>query len=341
MNRRGPALEAALAAVLERSIDRVGDGCLLGPAFHVVADYGDGGGRLGAGVAIRADRLPIVADAPVSSSDVEIVEQRDVDDAENRPRILESGSRSVFEHRHRRRERRQSRLEVVRPVQRIHEPGVLARPLVAARFLGDDGVVGKFGTDHLEKPSFRLRICAGFHVVDTRVDVRVLRAVGVAQVRAAGRAGFDRGSLEFVEDRHGTRVRPILTWSLFFPDRFSVGPIAFRSVLVAVNPRSRMDDQQAAVADFVETYGLETPPEFRLLDLVSEVGELAKDANTSTEYGDVPRELELATDEIGDVLFATLALADSLEVDAGDALEEALEKYERRLSDEGTPGSGE
>ncbi|WP_440766979.1 MazG nucleotide pyrophosphohydrolase domain-containing protein [Natronorubrum sp. DTA7] len=102
-----------------------------------------------------------------------------------------------------------------------------------------------------------------------------------------------------------------------------------------------MDDQQAAVADFVETYGLETPPEFRLLDLVSEVGELAKDANTSTEYGDVPRELELATDEIGDVLFATLALADSLEVDAGDALEEALEKYERRLSDEGTPGSGE
>ncbi|WP_436346134.1 MazG nucleotide pyrophosphohydrolase domain-containing protein [Natronorubrum sp. FCH18a] len=102
-----------------------------------------------------------------------------------------------------------------------------------------------------------------------------------------------------------------------------------------------MDDQQQAVAAFVDEYDLEAPPEFRLLDLVSEVGELGKDANTSTGYGAVPEDLELATDEIGDVLFALLALADSLEVDAGDALEEAMEKYERRLGDRETPGSGE
>ncbi|WP_440772520.1 MazG nucleotide pyrophosphohydrolase domain-containing protein [Natronorubrum sp. DTA28] len=102
-----------------------------------------------------------------------------------------------------------------------------------------------------------------------------------------------------------------------------------------------MDDQQAAVAAFVDEYDLETPPEFRLLDLVSEVGELAKDANTSTEYGVEPEELTLETDEIGDVLFATLALANSLEVDASEALEEALEKYERRMDANETPGSGE
>ncbi|ELY44643.1 MazG nucleotide pyrophosphohydrolase domain-containing protein [Natronorubrum tibetense] len=102
-----------------------------------------------------------------------------------------------------------------------------------------------------------------------------------------------------------------------------------------------MNDQQAAVADFVETYDLETPPEFRLLDLVSEVGELAKDANTSTEYGTEPEELALASDEIGDVLFATLALADSLDIDAEAALEEALEKYERRMDADETPGSAE
>ncbi|SDL01804.1 MazG-like family protein [Natronorubrum texcoconense] len=102
-----------------------------------------------------------------------------------------------------------------------------------------------------------------------------------------------------------------------------------------------MNDQQAAVAAFVDEYDLETPPEFRLLDLVSEVGELAKDANTSTEYGTEPEELTLETDEIGDVLFATLALADSLEVDAEAALEEALEKYERRMDATETPGSGE
>ncbi|RQG95141.1 MazG nucleotide pyrophosphohydrolase domain-containing protein [Natrarchaeobius chitinivorans] len=100
-----------------------------------------------------------------------------------------------------------------------------------------------------------------------------------------------------------------------------------------------MDGQQA-VADFVETHDLETPPAFRLLDLVSEVGELGKDANESTDYGASPDDLEIASDEIGDVLFAALALADSLEIDAGEALEEALEKYERRIEDSETPGSG-
>lgn len=100
-------------------------------------------------------------------------------------------------------------------------------------------------------------------------------------------------------------------------------------------------DEQQTVAAFVDEYGLETPPEFRLLDLVSEVGELGKDANTSTAYGDLPAELTLESDEIGDVLFALLALADSLEVDAGEALEEALEKYEQRLDARETPGSGE
>ncbi|AFZ72581.1 MazG nucleotide pyrophosphohydrolase domain-containing protein [Natronobacterium gregoryi] len=102
-----------------------------------------------------------------------------------------------------------------------------------------------------------------------------------------------------------------------------------------------MDDAQRQVAAFVEEYGLETPPAFRLLDLVSEVGELAKDANVSTDYGDDPAALELSSDEVGDALFALLALADDLEIDADAALEEALEKYEQRM-DGGSdaPGSG-
>lgn len=102
-----------------------------------------------------------------------------------------------------------------------------------------------------------------------------------------------------------------------------------------------MDDQQETVAAFIDARDLETPPEFRLLDLVSEVGELGKDANTSTGYGDAPEDLDLESDEIGDVLFALLALAESLEVDAEAALEESLEKYERRMDGDETPGSGE
>ncbi|WP_226483081.1 MazG-like family protein [Natrinema amylolyticum] len=100
-------------------------------------------------------------------------------------------------------------------------------------------------------------------------------------------------------------------------------------------------DEQRSVADFVDEHDLETPPEFRLLDLVSEVGELGKDANTSTDYGESPADLEIATDELGDALFALLALADALESDASAALEEAVEKYERRLDGDATPGSGE
>ncbi|NGM68941.1 nucleotide pyrophosphohydrolase [Natronolimnobius sp. AArcel1] len=104
-----------------------------------------------------------------------------------------------------------------------------------------------------------------------------------------------------------------------------------------------LPDAQAAVADFVKTHNLEIPPEYRLLDLVSEIGELAKDANTSTGYGASPDDLTIESDEIGDVLFALLALADDLEIDANAALEEALEKYEERLAATGeeSPGSGE
>ncbi|MWV41916.1 MazG-like family protein [Natrialba sp. INN-245] len=100
-----------------------------------------------------------------------------------------------------------------------------------------------------------------------------------------------------------------------------------------------MDGQQT-VAEFVERHDLEVPPEFRLLDLVSEVGELGKDANESTGYGTSPVDLDIADDEIGDALFALFALADSLEIDAEEALEEALEKYEKRLDTSDTPGSG-
>jgi NTP pyrophosphatase (non-canonical NTP hydrolase) len=102
-----------------------------------------------------------------------------------------------------------------------------------------------------------------------------------------------------------------------------------------------MHDQQRQVAAFVDEHDLETPPEYRLLDLVSEVGELAKDANESTRYGDEPGDFDLETDELGDVLFALLALAADLDIDADEALEEAVSKYDRRLANDGSPGSGE
>lgn len=100
-----------------------------------------------------------------------------------------------------------------------------------------------------------------------------------------------------------------------------------------------MNRQQQQVASFVERHGLHTSPEYRLLDLLSEVGELAKDANASTGYGSSPEDLTLSEDEVGDVLFALLALADGHGIDTDEALETAIEKYERRLIDAETPSS--
>ncbi len=97
---------------------------------------------------------------------------------------------------------------------------------------------------------------------------------------------------------------------------------------------------QEKVAEFVEKYDMEASPDYRLVDLVSEVGEVADDVSKSTGYGKRPEDVEVKEDEIGDVMFALLALADSLDVDAGEALDTAIEKYERRIRSKGAPDSG-
>lgn len=100
-------------------------------------------------------------------------------------------------------------------------------------------------------------------------------------------------------------------------------------------------DAQDRVAAFVATHDLDCPPAYRLLDLAAEVGELAADTNDATGYGADPDAFDVSEDELGDALFALLALASDLDVDAGEALDTALAKYERRLDATGEAGSGE
>ncbi|ELZ36779.1 MazG nucleotide pyrophosphohydrolase domain-containing protein [Halorubrum tebenquichense] len=100
-------------------------------------------------------------------------------------------------------------------------------------------------------------------------------------------------------------------------------------------------DEQDRVAAFVDEYGLETDLAYHVLDLESEVGEIAKEVTTSTDYGRDPAAAAVATDEVGDALFALLALAEAADIDASAALDEALAKYEARIESSGDPGSGE
>ncbi|HKL28719.1 MAG TPA: MazG-like family protein [Natrialbaceae archaeon] len=98
-------------------------------------------------------------------------------------------------------------------------------------------------------------------------------------------------------------------------------------------------DAQDRVAAFVADNDLEAPPAYRLLDLASELGEVGKEINESTDYGTDPDAVAVAEDEIGDALFALLAFAEQVDVDAGEALDTALAKYEDRIEDTGRAGS--
>lgn len=96
---------------------------------------------------------------------------------------------------------------------------------------------------------------------------------------------------------------------------------------------------QRRVGAFVEEHGLAGTPPHRALDLASEVGEIAKEVTQSADYGMDPDAVEVAADEIGDALFSLLALAESLDIDAGMALDEAMGKYRGRFADYGETSS--
>ncbi|MDR7522106.1 MAG: MazG nucleotide pyrophosphohydrolase domain-containing protein [Armatimonadota bacterium] len=100
-------------------------------------------------------------------------------------------------------------------------------------------------------------------------------------------------------------------------------------------------EAQRVVARFVEAHRLERSLQVRLLDIASEVGELAREGLTGTRYGRDPFHPSAAwASEVGDALFALICLANASGVDLQASLEGAMAKYRRRLAERGSPGSG-
>jgi NTP pyrophosphatase (non-canonical NTP hydrolase) len=96
---------------------------------------------------------------------------------------------------------------------------------------------------------------------------------------------------------------------------------------------SEMSTLQRTIASFVEEAGIVAPVHARLLDLVSEVGELSKEVLEATNYGRTSfRPPDGCTGELGDVFFSLICLANSTGVDLATALDEALNKYRERLA---------
>lgn len=105
---------------------------------------------------------------------------------------------------------------------------------------------------------------------------------------------------------------------------------------------SAANTMQARVAACLDRYGLHADPSVRLIDLVSEMGELGKAMLTASGYGSEPvRAAPAIRDEMGDCIFSLLALCESLDIDAAEALSAALDKYAARFRAKGHIGSGQ
>ena len=102
-----------------------------------------------------------------------------------------------------------------------------------------------------------------------------------------------------------------------------------------------LEHLQKQVEWFACSHGLEADVEARLLDLVSEVGELSKETLKASAYGSKDfRPTGTWHSEMGDVLYSLVCLANATGVDLEAALKEALTKYEARLAKQGDAGSG-
>jgi NTP pyrophosphatase (non-canonical NTP hydrolase) len=100
-------------------------------------------------------------------------------------------------------------------------------------------------------------------------------------------------------------------------------------------------EMQQQIADFVQKHKLNTTVEARVLDLVSEVGEVAKEVLKGNDYGktDFSPTAEWSS-ELADAFFSLICIANSTGVDLDSALSSVLQKYEKRLAEKGDAGSG-
>jgi len=97
---------------------------------------------------------------------------------------------------------------------------------------------------------------------------------------------------------------------------------------------------QQLVSDFISKYNLQTNEHTRYIDLISEIGELGKEIIKSTNYGKCEYVQTPETrEEMGDCLFSLLALCSAMNIDAEDALQKVITKYEARFQKKGDIGS--
>lgn len=100
------------------------------------------------------------------------------------------------------------------------------------------------------------------------------------------------------------------------------------------------ENWQVRATEFAQKHNSSHPPSVYLIDLLSELGEVAKEILLATHYGERPPQFspQLAG-ELGDVLYSLCLLASSSGVNLEEAFAVTLDKYDRRWRRKGHPGS--
>lgn len=89
---------------------------------------------------------------------------------------------------------------------------------------------------------------------------------------------------------------------------------------------------QDDVKEFTKKHNLQHKPEVHTLDLMSEIGEVAKEILKATDYGKKEfKSREELKSELGDAFYSLLTVANACNVDLEQALKLVLEKYKKRL----------
>lgn len=94
-----------------------------------------------------------------------------------------------------------------------------------------------------------------------------------------------------------------------------------------------MKELQDKIKKFCKDNNLESPIEHRFIDLMSELGELSKEVLKMSNYG--RKKLEYRNEfkeEIWDVFYSLINLANCFDIDLEESLNCVLKKYEKRLA---------
>tara|TARA_Y100000034_G_C6907887_1_gene421902 strand:+ start:5390 stop:5701 length:312 start_codon:yes stop_codon:yes gene_type:complete len=100
-----------------------------------------------------------------------------------------------------------------------------------------------------------------------------------------------------------------------------------------------MKELQEKIKKFCKENNIESPVEHRVLDTMTELGEVAKEILKMSDYGrKTIKYREGLKSELGDVLYSLITIANTFDINLEDALQQVLEKYKKRLK-KGSVGS--